>query len=348
MPNRPAVRSALALLALCTAQASPAQSSSSVALYGLVDLNVGQFQEAGGLKTRRLDANGLSQSFLGLRVVEDVGGGLKVRVLLEHYLRPDTGAAGRFGADPFWGRAANAGFQGAFGTSVIGRSPTPLYQSAALLNPFGDSFAFSPTLRHYFPGSGAGSAFGETVLGDIAWNNSLAYSSPDYNGITYNLMANLGEGGAGATGRNIGANIVYFRGPLAATVAWQQVRNGLIAAPPGFQHQTTLHLGVAYEFGPAKLFGQFGRIRTDAATQVETRLWQLGTAIPIGQTGLARVSYGVAQIDNRIVDTSHSTFSIGYDHYLSKSTDLYGAVVLDRATGLAAGRSVAGGLRVRF
>ena len=339
------IRRSVAALALLAAGACPAQSS--VSLYGLLDVAGGRFQNAGGPKTWRIDANGLSQSYVGLRVIEDVGAGLKVRAQLEHYLRPDSGAAGRFGADPFWSRSANVGFQGAFGTSLIGRNGTPLYQSTVLLSPFGDSFPFSPTMRHYF-GTGQGSVLGDVVLGDIVWNNSLAYSSPDYNGITYNLIANLGEGGAGATGRNVGANIVYLRGPLAATAAWQQVRNGVFAPPPGWHHQTTLHLGLAYEFGPAKLFGQVGRIRTDATTQVETRLWQLGTAIPIGQTGLARISYGLAQIDNGSTDTSHTTFSIGYDHFLSKSTDLYGAIVVDRATGLASGRSVAGGLRVKF
>ena len=344
--TRPLTCCAVAAFAVLAAGTCAAQSS--VSLYGLVDMAGGRFENAGGLATWRIEANGLSQSFLGLRVVEDVGGGLKVRLQLEHYLRPDTGAVGRFGADPFWSRSANVGFQGAFGTSVLGRTATPLYQSTALLNPFGDSFAFAPTLRQYFSGNGAGSSLGETVLGDIVWNNSLAYASPDYNGLSWNLIANLGEGGVGATGRNMGANVVYFRGPLAATVAWQQVRNGVLAGPPGFHHQATLHLGLAYEFGPAKLFGQFGRIRTDAATQVETRLWQLGTAIPVGATGLARISYGLAQIDNGASDISHSTVSIGYDHYLSRNTDLYGAIVLDRATGLASGRSVAGGMRVKF
>ena len=343
---RPLTRRAVAIFAALAAGACVAQSS--VSMYGLVDLAGGRFQNAGGLKTWRIDGNGMSQSFVGLRVLEDVGGGLKVRVQLEHFLRPDTGAIGRFGADPFWGRSSNVGLQGAFGTSVIGRSATPLFQSAALLNPFGDSFAFAPTLRQYFAGSGLGSSLGDSVLGDFVWNNALAYASPDYNGLSWNLIANLGEGGAGATGRNMGANVIYFRGPLAATLAWQQVRNGVLAGPPGFHHQATTHLGLAYDFGPAKLFGQFGRIRTDAATQVATRLWQLGAAIPVAQTGLARISYGIAQTDNGVADTSHSTLSIGYDHYLSRSTDLYGVVVLDRATGLASGRTVAGGLRVRF
>ncbi len=343
--TRSPFRPALGALALAAAGSCAAQSS--VTLYGLLDLAGGSFQNAGGLKTWRIDANGMSQSYLGLRVIEDVGAGLKVRVQLEHYLRPDTGSAGRSLADPYWGRSANVGFQGAFGTSLIGRNPTPLYQSTALLSAFGDSFVFSPTLRHYFGGVTGGS-LGDTVVGDIVWSNSLAYASPDYNGVSFNLIGNLGEGGLGATGRNLGGNIVYFRGPLAATVAWQQVRNGVVGPPAGFQHQTTLNLGLAYEFGPAKLFGQLGRIRTEAATQVDTQLWQISSAVPIGATGLARIAYGSREVDSGGLTLTNRTFAIGYDHYLSKSTDLYGAIVFDRASGLASGRTVAGGMRLRF
>ncbi len=341
--TRSLFRSALAALAGFAAAACLAQSN--VSLYGVVDLAAGQFQDAGGLKTRRVEASGMSQSFLGFRINEDLGAGLRARVQIEHTLRPDSGSAGRFDGDAFWGRSANVGFQGAFGTSVLGRSPTPLYQSTVLLSPFGDSFAFSPTLRHYF-----GNSLGDTVVGDIAWNNSLAYASPDYNGVSFNLIGNLGEGASGATGRNRGANIVYLRGPLAATAAWQQVRNGVIGGPAGFQHQNTFHLGLAYEFGPAKLFGQFGRVRTDAAQQTSHRLWQLGTVVPVGSIGLVRLSYGLREVDNFAVlpDVSQKTLALGYDHYLSRTTDLYGALVLDRADGVASGRTFAGGLRVRF
>lgn len=339
--RRPIVRrtalAGLLLAGLSAAGASRAQST--VSLYGLVDVTAGRFQNAGGLKVTRLDANGMSQSYLGLRIIEDLGAGLRARVQLESYLRPDVGAVGRFPADPFWGRSASIGFQGAFGTSLIGRNPTPLYQSTVLLNPFGDSFAFSPTMRQYY---------GQSVSGDIVWNNSLAYTSPDYNGVSFGLIGNLGEGAAGAAGRNVGANIVYLRGPLAATAAWQQVRNGLLTAPTGFYHQTTLHLGMAYDFGPAKLFGQFGRVRTDADQQGTARIYQLGSVVPIGQ-GLVRVSYGLREAElGGAADVHHKTLSLGYDHFLSKSTDIYGAVVLDRIEGLSSGRSLAAGMRVRF
>ena len=55
----------------------------------------------------------------------------------------------------------------------------------------------------------------------------------------------IGGWGAITTGKNLGANLQYEKGPLAAAVAWQRVKNGdgissgLIAAPAGYQEQRT-------------------------------------------------------------------------------------------------------------
>ena len=58
-------------------------------------------------------------------------------------------------ATPFWGRDANVGLSGAFGTTVLGRKPTPLYLTTITFNPFGDSIGFSPSTRQYFGGRDA-------------------------------------------------------------------------------------------------------------------------------------------------------------------------------------------------
>jgi len=42
------------------------------------------------------------------------------------------------------------------------------------------------------------------------------------------------------------------------------------------------------------------------------------------------------------------TFSIGYDYFLSKSTDLYAVLMNERATALSSGNTVAAGIRLRF
>jgi len=94
------------------------------------------------------------------------------------------------------------------------------------------------------------------------------------------------------------------------------------------------------------LFAQIGDVRTEAATDARVKLYQLGVAVPVG---LGRVlgSYGEARA-SAPVSSARKTLSLGYDYNLSKSTDIYGVVMNERATGLSAGNSVAGGLRLRF
>ena len=138
-------------------------------------------------------------------------------------------------------------------------------------------------------------------------------------------------------------------GPLAATVAYQQVRNGALGVPPGWNRQRTLLLGASYDLVRAKLFGQAGLVRTDATTDTETRLYSFGIALPVG-AGQLLAQYGNAEADfgGAASRTTNRSLSVGYDYFFSKRTDIYAVYMNDRTTGLAAGNTLAGGLRLRF
>jgi predicted porin len=312
-----------------------AQAQSSVTAYGLMDMSAGQFQAAGSAKTWRAESGNMTTSFLGFKGTEDLGGGLKANFTIEHFLRLDNGEAGRFNTDAFWARSAYVGLQGSFGQTRLGRNTTPLFVSTLIFNPFGDSFGFAPSIRHYFLGA---------ISGDTGWRNSLAYSSPNLGGATVNLLGNLGEGTG--TGRNMGGNVLYFAGPLAATFAVQQVKNGVFPVPAGFDKQDAWQLGASYDLGAAKLFGQIGQVKTDATTDVKVKLYQLGVSAPVGG-GKILASYGNAKTTTPTTST-RKTFSAGYDYNLSKSTDVYAVLMNDKATGLASGNTVAAGVRLRF
>jgi len=229
-----AVKLAVATLALGFSAVTSAQSN--VTIYGLLDMSVGQFQNSGASKVWKAESGNMSTSYLGFKGTEDLGGGLKAKFAFEHFLRVDAGSAGRFNGDAFWARSAYVGLQGEFGSTVIGRNTTPLFVSTLIFNAFGDSFGFAPSIRQYFLGA---------IVGDTAWNNSIAYSSPNFGGASVNLLANLGEGAAGATGKNLGANGLFFSGPFAATLAWQQVKNGVFPTPAGFAVHA-VQAGVSY------------------------------------------------------------------------------------------------------
>jgi predicted porin len=323
--------------------ASSTASASSLTLYGLVDMSAGRFQDAGTQRTLRAESGKMTTSFLGFKGTEDLGGSLKVKFALEHYLRADTGSVGRNGADPFWGRNAYVGFQGDFGTSTLGRNTPPLFVSTLSFNAIGDSFGFSPSIRQVFAPR-TGLAF----QGDSVWNNSLLYNTSNAEGYNVGLIGNLGEGAPGATGRNLGGHWVLLTPTWGATIAYQQVKNGLVAAPVGFDRQDTLQLGGSYDFGMAKLYAQATRVKTRATVDTRSNIYGLGVAVPVGALGKVVAQYGQANADLNPGEVKNRTVTLGYDHALSKLTDAYAVVMSDRLTNAENGTSAAVGLRVRF
>ncbi len=328
---------AAAGLSLCSA----ASAQQEVQLYGLLDMSAGSFQNAGSDRVARAASGSMSTSFIGFKGNETIGGNLKAVFAIEHFLRLDTGSAGRFDGDAFWARNAYVGLSGDFGTTTLGRNTTPLFVSTLLFNAFGDSFGFSPSIRQLFTPSML------PFFGDTGWNNSIAYASHDEGGWSFNLLANLGEGAPGAQGKNLGANVLYFAGPLGATLAWQRVENGAFGAPPGWRRQTTWQLGASYELAMAKLFGQYADVRTDATTGTRTALWGIGAAVPLG-SGRVLAQYGDAVAHVPGASPSNGTLSLGYDLALSKRTDVYAVYMHDRLSGQDSGNSVAAGLRLRY
>ena len=104
--------------------------------------------------------------------------------------------------------------------------------------------------------------------------------------------------------------------------------------------------GVSYDLGAVKLYGQY--FRTDTPDlDTRTRTVQLGVAVPVGAN---RLMASVAQTrrDTPTADTRRTTAALGYDHFLSKRTDLYAVYLSDDLTGFSRTGSLALGIRHRF
>ena len=340
----------LALAAMFAAATSAAQAQSSVQLYGLLDLSFGQFQTAGGGKFRRLDSGNMTTSYWGVKTSEDLGGGVKVNAVLESFVLLDAGNPGRVaGVDPFWSRNSWVGLSGGFGSTKIGRSATPLFVSTLVFNPFGDSFGYAPAIRQYFA-----APYGTPVVGDTAWSNSVAYSTPNLGGLTANVLFAMGEKAATAKGNNLGANVMYFGGPFAFTAAWQNVKaqgplGRAISAFPGYDHQTAWEVAGSYDLKVVKLFAQVGKVKTDATADVDTTNLQLSASVPVGAGAvLASVGRSTIETQGSAAEPRSTMVTVGYDHRLSKRTDIYAIFMNDRFTGKANGNTVAFGLRHLF
>jgi predicted porin len=328
---------AVAAVALSCNGGAMAQSA---VLYGLLDASASRVKPV-GLDTHalQLDNGNMSRSFVGVRGSEDLGGGLRAVFRFESYLRVDVGAAGRADGDAFWGREASVGLSGSFGTTVLGRTPSPLWLSTINFNPFGESIGFSPAVRQYFGGA---------VLGDTRWNNGIWYTNNPRDPLRVVFSANADETTpVDSNGHNLGLSVSYITGPFAATVVAESIRNSSQPLPAGFQRQTVLQAGATYDFQFVRVYGLIGRIKTEANVDGRNTSFQLGAAVPIG-TGLILFAYGRAHDSTPLKATTDRTVSIGYDHFLSKATDLYVAAMYERQSFVSSGSAIAGGLRVRF
>lgn len=352
-PN-PKLRSSLSRVATVAAAALLAcglsQAQSSVQLYGLLDVSAGQFQNAGGSKLKRLDSGNMSTSYFGLKGTEDLGGGLSASFQLESFFLVDSGGASRVpGVDAYWARNANVSLAGGFGRLKLGRQGPPLFVSTLLFNAFGDSFGFSPAIRQYY-----NAPYGTPLVGDSGWNNAVGYSTPGFGGLSANLLVAAGEGAATAKGPNLGANVLYFSGPLALTAAWQKVEaqgvlGRAISAFPGFSSQSAYQMGGSYNLGFMKLFAQYGKISTDATADVDTTNLHLSASVPLG-LGSMLATYGTTKTktQNVAAQPESKMLSLGYVYSLSKRTDLYAVYMSDKYTGLASGTTLATGVRHTF
>jgi predicted porin len=332
-----------ALLATAASICGPGAVAQTSILYGLIDASGSHVKEVGATQHAwRLDSGNLQQSFIGFRGSEDLGGGLRAVFRLESYVSVDTGSAGRMNGDPFWAREASVGLSGSFGTSVLGRNPSPLYLTTINFNPFGESPGFSPSARHYFGPRGV-------IVGDTRWNNSLSYTNNARDPLRINLVGNLAEAPAGSANseHNLGAGISYITGPFAVALAAEKVKNSALPVPAGFERQTIYQLGATYDFTIVRVYGQVGRVKTEADVDEQTILYQLGIAVPIGNS-LILASYGNSHIKTSLRGVTERTTSIGYDYFLSKHTDIYVAAMLEKLSFTSSGNSVAGGVRLRF
>ncbi|HEY1393959.1 MAG TPA: porin [Methylibium sp.] len=317
---------ALALAALaCGARAQAANENN---VYGLFDLAVGAVKPRGGVSDKGVESGNMSTSYLGLRGVEDLGGGLSTVFALESFLRANNGAVGRYDGDTFWSRNAYAGFSGAFGSTTLGRNTTPLYVSTLTFNAFGDSYGYSPSIRHYFSSG--------TVTGDSGWNSSMLFTSPvGDNGLRISMAVAAHQGGEG---RKFGGNLLYAKGPVGASFAWQAVKSG-----PTQNGTGTWQLAGSYDFTLAKLYAQYGEVK-NGDTGNKYKLFDLSASVPLG-AGRLLGAYGHMSpaVGNKLV-----TYSLGYDYDLSKRTDAYAAVMSDKQDTLSSGNAYSLGLRHRF
>ena len=335
----PAARQAAFALVFAAlgAAGSAAHAQADYSAYGTLDVSYGRFENSGFEHRYRVNSNSLSASFVGVNASYGFEGGWKPGITLETFLRFQDLDYGRTDNDKFLSRNAFVSLQSDYGLLRVGRLQTYLFETTTRFNAFGNSTGFSPALRQIFLSGGL-----EGVQGDFYWDRALSYSTPRIEGVQGNFMYSLGTGRR--RGDYAGTSIVYSRGLLAVSLAAQRVHvdDGIADETD----ETTLQVGATYNFGLAKVFGQFTRIR-DSGLDTRSKLSTAGVAVPIGPGNvLGQIAYATSA--GPAVDRKHTTTSLGYVWNYDSVTDFYLIGMDDRVRSQTRGLSYALGVRYLF
>ena len=228
---------ALAVLGLSGA----AMAQSSVTLYGVADAGIGKIEAGSGLAAPLNDASDKTEfisgsmmnngtSRLGVRGVEDLGGGLKAGFQFETGLDLDNG--GSSGA--FWSRQANIWLGGNWGTVKLGRQFTPSYLTTSTFELTGTALYSVLANTYKFAGIGRRA------------NSAFTYMTPNFGGFTAGV-AYVTKTDLATPKAAYDLGLMYANGPIGVGVSVNKFSTS----------KTNYQAGAKYSFGNFALAGSY-------------------------------------------------------------------------------------------
>jgi predicted porin len=323
------MKKSLLVLAALGAFAGAASAQSSVTLFGIVDVNA-RYTKNGDLKVKSLSTDGINSSRLGVRGIEDLGGGLKAGFWLESAVNPDSGTSN---ATRFWHRRSTVSLIGNFGEIRIGRELTATFTGFADYDTFGTNGVAD--VGHFnASGPSVGAANTDTVTRS---DNMVSYYTPALGGFYARGSVAAGEGTAGK--KHIAGRVGYAAGPLDVSGTYGTTEETLA----GDKYKKGI-VGASYDFGAVKVlaFGAQAKYLNQKQNVI-----QVGASVPVGastfRAGYVRVDAKGTNNAGKSVDADDANqFAVGYQYDLSKRTALYSTYAQIKNKG-AAKYAVAGG-----
>ncbi|MDD2916063.1 MAG: porin [Gallionella sp.] len=333
-------------LAIAAAFSAPAfADTSNVTVYGVANMSY-DLTNNGVVGTNKVSSN---VSRLGLKGSEDLGGGLSAVWQIEQLIAIDnsTTTASTFGT-----RNTFAGLSSATaGTVLLGRHDTPYKIATRGLDVFGDTIADNRSLM----GSTAGGA-GFTGVHDARLGDVVAYISPAMSGVTV-AIAHVSGAETAATAADVkGAAwsmaALYGAGPINASLAYQVVDVGTAGTGTmgGFgglganDKAKAWKLGGGYTMDAMTVNAAYEKTSNTigGASAAGQSNWYLSGKYSFG-TDAVKLAYTRAGDVQATTNTGARQWALGYDHGLSKRTNLYALYTrLSNDTGAAYGFSTAG------
>ena len=335
------MKKSIVALAVLGSFAGMAAAQSSVTLFGVVDL-AARYTKSNGNSLKQLHNDGSSSSRLGVRGIEDLGGGLKAGFWLESALSADTGTSGD-AAGRFWNRRASVSLMGEFGEIRLGRGKTSTRLVIDDFDVYG-TVGLGDVTRVYqtFPGAVTAPVTPTAVDNINRSDNQAQYFLPGNIGGFYgSAEAAAGEGTDGK--KSFGGRVGYKVDALHVAAGYQttDIR--------GSKYKLA-SFGGSYDLTMVKVSALYSQIKLGALKQ---SIITVGAIVPVTASSAftAQVSSastnGAADALTRTAGDA-KVYTAGYQYNLSKRTALYSTVSLIDNGGLAnfklAADSVAGGV----
>jgi len=324
--------------------ANGALAQSNLTLYGLMD--AGMVHESGGAagSSTKLSSGVGTASRLGFKGQEDLGGGVSAVFTLESGILIDTGA--QDAAGKAFNRQAFVGLESkTLGSITVGRQYTPTYNALGQVgDPFGSGY--SGSAKNLFPVAGR----------NLRADNSILYTSPNWNGFNANVLYSLGEvSGNSKAERQINLSLNYSGGPLNARLTYNNRNNDTASVenPSG----RNIMLVANYDFRIVRMYfaysddeglnsaplnnstpRPYGR---DFQPSLKGNDMLVGASIPVGAAGTVMTSY-IRKNDKTLLNQDASQYAVGYLHKLSKRTGVYasyGRIINKNGAGYTVGNN---------
>ncbi len=268
-------KSLIALAALSTIAGSVA-AQSTVTISGRIDQSIAAHDAgvANQGKISKVNSNTYATSRITLSGVEDLGGGVKAGFFLETGLSPDAGTAGSTSTTgQFFSREANMYISDAkLGELRIGKITASQTDSDVFVNATTSHVA---GMNQALLGKQSGTAI--DGAGDNA-NNTIAYTSPTFAGVTLQVFRAAGEDATGLNTDSVnGGSLRYQAGAFKAVVSQANKRLA------GNKDLVQTQYGVNYDFGMIRLGairGVYDNTDTTASDKGTADVFSVAVPVP--------------------------------------------------------------------
>ena len=344
-----------ASLCMSKAWAQSTASTSSVSLYGVVDLNAEHINHHSALSPRApgypgtahsrtsMRSGGLTGSQWGLRGSEDLGGGLRASFVLESGVDMSKGALLQGGRA--FGRQSFVGLEGSWGKLMLGRQYTSMFSALRPFSPLAYATQYEPIILL----TGLNFRSDNTIKWDQTWGpasgNVRALAHWTFKSGVSGLNADK-PGDPFRRDTGFGAALAYNSPRWNATLAYDQSNAGMSTfGDPHHGKARKWMLGVNWSNGPLKLIGgwrwQNAHYGNGQPFLRDDLMWLGLSYQPNPRWHVALVYYrdNIQQLGRKFGEAATNPanpwqLSFVTTHALSKRTDLYVTAAYAKHAGL--------------